>query len=259
MVLLPHPALTLNIGVQDILGILEDILKEKNWTNFEVANLKLVYTPYFLFNYDTLVEADIGGQAYSQGFSGLMAMNAVTGELEPTLTQIMESQPVSYEKEPSHDLQYELETPVFSNEEVKEAAKLKMAGQFNLPRKAVSITGIRVIYWPTWKVFVSLPRRTQRMDVDAVSGFPLNFEQVPTREKTWLEVSKETIGKMKTPGGWAEISKKAVAGAAKGGKVAAKGGSGAGGTLDWLIHSNTGRYALLAMLGLIVVIVFLYS
>jgi len=78
--LLDKPALKLNIGVQDILEILEQTLKQKNWNNFDVASLKLLYIPFYLFNYDTLIEVE--GQPYSQGFSGLMAMNAVTGELK---------------------------------------------------------------------------------------------------------------------------------------------------------------------------------
>ena len=107
--LLEYPALSLSIGVQDILSILEDTLKEKNWKNIELANLKLLYTPFYLFNYDTLVEVEMEGRTVSRGFSGLMALNGVTGELEPLLTEIMEKQPVSYEKEISHDLKHEVE------------------------------------------------------------------------------------------------------------------------------------------------------
>ena len=42
--LLEYPALSLSIGVQDILSILEDTLKEKNWKNFELANLVIPLT-----------------------------------------------------------------------------------------------------------------------------------------------------------------------------------------------------------------------
>ena len=85
MALLENPALSLSIGMQDILGILEATLREKNWKNFELANLKLVYEPYYIFNYDLLVEQEVQGQTFSQGTSGIIAMNAINGKLEPVL------------------------------------------------------------------------------------------------------------------------------------------------------------------------------
>jgi len=269
--LLEYPALTLSIGVQDILGILEDTLKEKNWKNFELANMKLLYTPYYLFNYDTLVEVEMEGRRYSQGFSGLMAMNAVTGELEPLLTDIMEKQPVSYEKEISHDLKYEVEPLAMSKKEVADAARVKIAGQFNLGKQDISVSGFRVVYWPVWRVFIQLPKPqgVQRMDVDAVSGYPLNFEQVPIREKGWLEVTSDTLAKMKTTKGWSELGKGVATAAARTASKGVRGsggegeegmsGEGCGGTLGWLMHSKMGIYSIILIIVLIVVFAVLYS
>ena len=132
--ILENPALTLSIRTKDVTEILEGVLKERNWNHFELANLKLAYVPFYIFNYDTLVEQEMQGQTYSQGFSGLMAMNAITGKLEPLLTQIMEEQPVDYEREISHELKYEMQSPAISMQEVKDTANIKLAGQFNVEK-----------------------------------------------------------------------------------------------------------------------------
>jgi hypothetical protein len=257
MALLENPALSLSIGMQDILGILEATLREKNWKNFELANLKLVYEPYYIFNYDLLVEQEVQGQTFSQGTSGIMAMNAINGKLEPVLTQILEEQPVSYEKEISHDMQYELDSASITKEEVPAAGKIKLAAQFSTKRDAVSISGIRLVYWPVWRIFVTLPRKTQRLDIEAVSGYTLNSEEVPTREKGWIEVTQDTLASLKTAKGWAEMSKKAAGATAAGMRTAVskekKEGSRSSGAAYWLLHTKVGQYTLILLILLVIV------
>jgi hypothetical protein len=257
--ILENPAPALNIGVQDILGILEGTLRDKNWRNFEMASLKLIYVPHYLFNYDVLVEQE----GSSQGFSGNMAMNAITGKLESLLSDVVEKQMISFEKELSHDLQYELEQPAVRENEVADACKVKLAGQFGVTKSAISVSGFRLVNWPVWRIFVQLPRRPmQKIDIEAVSGYALNFSEVPVKEKTWLEVTSDTLTKMKTPGGWAELSKKAASTAASGARAAATkepGETKAGGATYWLLHTKMGRYTILLVLLLIFLFIVMSS
>ncbi|MBI4215068.1 hypothetical protein HY546_03655 [archaeon] len=241
--ILDRPALKLNIGVEEILEILEDTLRERNWQNFEVASLKLVYSPYYIFNYDVLIQSE----AASQGFSGLMAINATTGKMEPQLAQIMEQQPVNYEKEPSHDIKFDLDSFALSEKELVDTCKMKLAAELQVPKDTLGVSAFRPVYWPTWRIFVSLPRRTQRVDVDAVAGFPLNIQEVPMREKSWLEVTGETLGKLKSPKGWIEVSKAAVS---HGAGAATSRGPGA---LSWL-GTKYGLYTVALIVILLVVL-----
>ncbi len=265
--LLEHPALKLSIGVQDILEVIEAVLREKNWRKFELMNFKLVYTPIYVFNYDILMEQDVQGQTYSQGMSGNMALNALTSKLEPVLTEIMEKQPVDYEKEISHDFDYDLEKSAITKEELHETCKIKLAGQYNVGKESVATSGFRIVYWPIWRVFVTMPKRIQRIQVDAVSGQTLNIEEVPEKEKSWIEVTQDTVEKMKTPQGWMELTKQAADLTAKGikatahvaSKSSAKAADGAAGSnfMNWLFHTKNGMYTLVGMLLLIVVLILL--
>ncbi len=257
--ILDNPALVLNIRMQDILDILESTLKERNWQHFDVANLKLSYLPYYIFNYDVLVEQKAGEQTYSQGFSGTMAMSAVDGKLEPLLTQIMEQQPVDYEKKVSHDLKYELNPPALKPDEAKQTAILKLAAKFGTGKDSIAVTGFRLVYWPVWKVFVTLPNKhIQRILVEGVSGYPLNIEEVPERELTWMEVTQETLEKLRTPKGWAELSGKLLNLTASAAKSAAgkKQKGFVSELVHWLLHTKLGRWTLLGIAVIILIILF---
>ena len=256
--ILENPALTLSIRTKDVTEILEGVLKERNWNHFELANLKLVYTPFYIFNYDTLVEQESQGQTYSQGFSGLMAMNAITGKLEPLLTQIMEEQPVDYEREISHELKYEMQNPAISMQEVKATANIKLAGQFNVGKDSMAVAGFRLVYWPVWKIFVTLPSQAiQKIEIEGVSGYPMNVEQVPEREKTWIEVTEDTLISLKSPQGWADLTKKAVqvtATGIKGNGEQGQGESKVSSLIAWLFKTKTGLITLGTIIALLAII-----
>lgn len=245
--ILENPALKLNIGMQDILEVLESTLKEKNWEHFELANLKLTYIPFYIFNYDTLIEQKIEEQTLSEGFNGLMAMNAITGKLEPLLTQIMNEQAVDYEKKIEHELQYEMQNPSILGDEAKQTAKLRLAGQFKVGKDSLAISGMRLVYWPIWKIFVTLSnKRVQRIEVEAVSGYPMNIEEVPEREKTWMEVTGDTLKELKTAKGWAKLSKTTLK--TTGAAVQSVGEKSKGPItkmFNWLLYTKIGRYVLI--------------
>lgn len=261
---LESPALVLNINVQDVLGILEKTLKEKNWANFEVANLKLVYVPYYVFNYDVLVETDVQGQPFSQATTGVAALNAVNGKLDRFLAETLEQRPVSYEKEISHGLEYELQPLAITRAEVTDACRVKLAGQYNVKKENLSAFGFRTLYWPVWRIFVTLPDKTQRIEIDAVSGTPLNFEEVPEREKGWIEVTQDTIQKMKSPSGWAELARTTGSTITAVAKTAAtkepqENAPRASGAAYWLFHTKAGQYTMLLLAVLTIIIYFLYA
>lgn len=258
--ILDNPALALNINVQDLNSIIEKTLRERNWKSFEMMDIKLVYTPFYLFNYDVLLEQKVEQQTYSQGSSGVSAINAITGRLEPFLVEIMNRQPVKYEKDITHGLQFDVEQAAIRQAELQDTCKIKMAGQFSVGKEAIAVSGFRLIYWPVWKVFVTLPNNIQRMEVDAVAGYTLNLEEVPKREIGWIEVTAETINKLKTPEGWKELTKTALSVTTAGFKGAAgKEAKGkAGGVSYWLFHTRMGRYTILFLIILILVAFYIF-
>jgi hypothetical protein len=210
--ILSLPTYKLRIRLNDALGILDGIMKEKHWRRFDVASIKLVYEPYFLFNYDVYLEMkDQVKGTVSQTFGSRMALNGVTGTLAPEIIRVIESQPVETEKEISHSIEFEVEKPTITDSEIKNVAKVKIAGQVGIGKEGVVVSGLKAVYLPVWRVFASIKGKgTYRIDIDGLMGLPFNYQQVPERERGVLEITQETLEELKNPNAWGKYAKKAI-------------------------------------------------
>jgi len=188
-----------------VVAAVDKSLRKRGWTEFEISNLKLYYLPYYVFNYDLLIEEKVRGQEFSQGSSGSMGMDAVSGKIEPIITELLDSQPVSFEKKVSHDISFEAVPPAMTLEEVKDAAARRIAGQFNVGHESVKCTGFRLFYWPVWRVFISMPQGFYRLDIEGFSGVIFNENEIPVRPKTWQDTVSDTISLLKSPKGWVHL------------------------------------------------------
>ncbi len=261
MVKLDSPAASLSIDFSDVTDILEDILEGKHWKEFDPSSIELDFIPFYIFNYDILVEQEMRGETVSQGFSGQTSLNAVDANIEPMVPRIMDNQPIDFKKEiqVEHN-NYNVNTPAVSEDELKKTCEIKLATQFNVSQEDVATSAFRLVYWPVWTIFVKIPDQgIHKLYIDGVAGQPLNVEEVPEREKGWVEVSKETFTKLKSPRGWGEVGKKAAKTAAKGAKSTATSSeeSSGPGVTGWLLHSKPGIYTLILLILLMIIWFFL--
>lgn len=210
--ILSLPTYKLRIRLNDALGILDGIMKEKHWRKFDVASIKLVYEPYWLFNYDVYLEMkDQVKGTVSQTFGSRMALNAVTGDLAPEIMRVIESQPVETEKEISHSIEFDAEKLTITKDEIKNVSKVKIAGQVGIGKEGVVVSGLKAVYLPVWRVFTSIKGKgTYRVDIDGLMGLPFNYQQVPERERGVLEITQETLEELKNPSAWGKYAKKAI-------------------------------------------------
>lgn len=249
--ILSLPTYKLRIRLNDALGILDGIMKEKHWHRFEVASIKLVYEPYWLFNYDVYLEMkDQVRGTVSQSFGSRMALNAVTGELAPEIIRVVESQPVETEKEISHSIEFEVDKPTITEEDIKSVAKVKISGQVGIGREGVVVSGLKAVYLPVWRVFTSIKSKgTYRIDIDGLMGLPYNYQQVPERERGILEITQETLEELKDPSAWGKYAKKAIGMVEKKGK----------GETESIVQKIGIEKLILAGVGIVVFIILLAS
>ncbi len=249
--LLDKPAFSLLISDSDLPGILKAILKERHWRNFEVASADLVYVPHWLFNFDVYYESPEGIQTYSSQ----MSMNAVTGELNPILVEILKEIPVNQSKEIPENAK--VEPVAVSLEEAKDVSKIKIAGELKLPKDKITTYGFRLVYLPVYKTWVKLGKKIQRIEIDGISGSPMNIQEVPERKRGFIEITKETLEALTTPEGWMDYSKKAgkwITDVAKATGGAVAGQFKKGGIINWLLFTRPGQYTLLV----IIIMILLY-
>lgn len=254
--LLDAPALQLRYALKDVLGIVERVLKERHWHKFDIESISLVYVPHWFFNFDVYQEA----QGQSQAYASQMALDATTGKLNPMVIQILDEIPTKREREPKHGIEFEAWKPAVRIEEVKDVAAIKVAGEMNIAKQAVTVSGVELVYVPYWQVWVRLPTGTMRVDLDAISGSPANISKVPERERGQMEITMEMLQELTTPQGWVDYSKKAFS---WGAGASAKAGAGimhelTSGVVPWMLNTQIGRYTALAIIILVLLAYLIY-
>jgi hypothetical protein len=250
---LDAPALQLRVTMEDVMGILEGILKQRHWKKFDLANISLVYVPYWFFNYDIYQEAS--GQ--SQTYSAQMCMDAVRGELQPIMINILDSIPVEQEKELTHGIKYELMKALVSKDEAAKVAQLKVAGETGLPKDTVTISGMHLVFVPIWRIWVTLKAGIQRIELDGVSGSPFHIDRVPEKQRGIQEVTEDMLKDLSTPAGWVDYSQRAFD---WGLGAISKAGSGASGSglWPWLVTTRSGHLTLLAVVIILLLVYVVY-
>lgn len=188
------------------LGLVQKEIRHKGWKNVEVEDVRLVYTPFYVFGFDVATEgtAPIGGKA---------ALNAYNGDLDELVPMIIE-RPLTRQSKPEEGA--EVEDTSIPAVEAKGVARDKISVQTAVPRDRVSVSAVSKVYIPYYRVWGSVGHDSFRAHVDALMGSVVGLEAIHERPKTWSESTSQTLGKLKSPSGWAELGGKTI-GALSGG------------------------------------------
>ncbi|NYZ74850.1 hypothetical protein H0O03_01130 [Candidatus Micrarchaeota archaeon] len=213
--LLDAPTFELTLTPEVALGIVQKSVNSKGWKKYDVSDIKLVYTPFYVFTFDI--------SAGEQNPSGKAALNAYSGELSDFVPVLMD-RPLKKTRNTAEKFEAEVEASAISSQEAKASAQAKVAAQVGAQKDQVTISAVNKIYIPFFRVWVDVADDTYKIDVDASLGAPLGAEAVPARQKGWNEATTETLDKMKTPGGWMELGGKTIGEAGK--AVSSKGDKG---------------------------------
>ncbi|HEV8289496.1 MAG TPA: hypothetical protein VGQ00_00900 [Candidatus Norongarragalinales archaeon] len=185
---------------ESAIDLVQKEVKKKGWTKFDLGDIKLVYTPFYVFNYDVSAE----GQ---EPQSGRAAINAYTGDLDEFVPVLLER---SLKKSKTSEPGAEIESTAVKEDEVRSVAQRKIAGMSSAKRDDVTVSAISKIYVPFFRVFVDVADDTFKIDVDAALGSPEGVEAIPAKTKTTAEVASATIKKMTTPQGFLDLLKQSV-------------------------------------------------
>jgi hypothetical protein len=174
--LLDAPALKLVLTPENALGMVQKELSKKGWQKYEVSQIKLVYTPYYTFSFDILVEGTAP--------AGNAALNAFTGELNDFVPMIL-GRPS--QKVRSSEMDGEVERTAIKESEVKEVAQAKLAAHAGVKKDTVVVSAVNKIYLPFYRIWLNAANDSFQVNIDAAVGAPFGFEAIPVREKTLKE------------------------------------------------------------------------
>ena len=207
--LLNKPSFPISFTLEDTVAFIEDLIKSRGWTDFEVADIKLLYTPYWVFNYSAFQETvreETKSKIVSDINEGRLAMNAVTGEFNEEVPELLNTYTLERIRKPEEGYQFEIIQPIIEEDKVKSLAPLKLAQKMQLGKENVVISGLTLAFVPIWTVNVFVAEGVFRLEINAVTGESSGEEEVPEREKGWLEVTQQTLEELKEPGAWLRYS-----------------------------------------------------
>ena len=211
---------------EDCVAYIESLIKSRGWTNFEVADVKLVYYPYWFYRYDTYEEsvdetvsledeeaeeegdeglATDGGSVTSTS-SGYLALDAVTAEINEEIASFIESEEPKRIKEVEEGYEFGVPRHKIKQHGAEKIAPLKTAEHLGVPLDKVIISHLKLIHVPYWNINVSVAEGVYAFEINAVSGEPTSEEEIPEREKGWMEITNETLEELKQPGAWVEYA-----------------------------------------------------
>ena len=215
------------------LGIVQKTVLSKGWKQFDVSDVKLVYTPYWVFSFDVL--------AGESNPTGKTALNAYTGELNDYVPYLIE-RPLKKVKETEEGAEAEVLPTAIAKSELSEVAATKVAAHAGIKKEMVSISAATKYYIPSFQIWVDAAGDSFKIDIDALLGNPQGSEAIPERPRGFSESAGETVKKLKSPSGWVELIGKTLA-AVTGVVKPPAAGEGGG-----VAKSPLVRYALLALL-----------
>ncbi len=195
--LLDAPAFKPVLTPESALGIVAKALQEAGFAKFDVTDIKLVYTPYYMFSFDVIAQE-------GQSPSGKTAMNAYSGDLNDFVPILFE-RPLKTLKQTEENAVVE-ETAI-STTEAKDAAASKLAAQVGLKKDTIAVSAVKKIYVPAFRIWIDVAGDTHKFEIDALLGAPSGLEILPPKPHHPTDDVKSVLNKMKSPQGWIDLFK----------------------------------------------------
>lgn len=230
---LDAPTFNLVLTPEGALSLVQREAAHRGFKKIEVEEVRLIYTPFYLFSFDVRAEGN------APPIAGKAAINAYTGDISDLVPYIID-RPLNKTKNPSEG--GEVEETAITIPEAKDATKDKIAAQTGLGREKVSVSAFSKVYIPFFRIWLEVGHTPLKVDVDALMGTPLGLEGLPHKEKTWGEATSETLSKLKTPSGWVDLTGKLIGSLTGGGKGGGhgEGGNAHGGGAGSVDHEGAG-------------------
>ena len=204
---LGNPLLPINVPVDEALSKLSALLLEKNWNEIEIGTPKLTLVPFYSFNYHYFTEEDKGSsKVVTSSKDGFLSFDAITLKIDEGMGKLLSSSKDKIVNEISLKEFVEKEMKI-EKREVSAVIQFKVAALFNVPKKNVVISNPKKYLIPLYEFSFSIAAENQLVVVNAVDGSVKGMDKIPVREKSAVEVTRETLSDLRKPKAWVEYSK----------------------------------------------------
>lgn len=210
---LEKPSFPVSLTLGEAEGKVSAFLNQKHWTNFSFARTKLVFVPYWFFNYHISKDSEDKTELIGDGFN---AMNAFENDFDEEIADIARNPDLTKTNEVSEDDEFNVLNSKTTEHEAREIILVKLADQQQVLRDSILISGLELNYVPFWIVKVSIGEKELGLTVNASDGKLLHGDLIPNREKDMSELTSEALKELSNPLEWLNYSKDIASSVAKG-------------------------------------------
>jgi|GEM_PF-1847872 len=240
----PKKTLPVLIDEKGATDIYKDILHERNIRKHKEMGVDIVFRPYWFFTYtcELLMRDQDKNVIDSQEFGGREAIDAINGGVADYLPKTLQEEPIELVDldeevkmlEESNMAQYKVEHPRIKEEELQKFVQQKIAGVVRAEKENTSVAGFELVYAPVWRFWFEHKKRPHNIQIDAATGMPANYDDLPLNPKTWKDVVVDDLLALKNPKKWSKFVKsKAKFPEYKGAKGGGAGFNRGGKPRDW--------------------------
>lgn len=215
--LLDAQTFELSVTPEVALSLVQKEVSRSGHKDLDVQQIRLFYTPFWVFTFDV--------EGAAQPISGKTALNASSGDVSEFVPVLID-RPLNKTKRTAENVESEIEATAVDRREVEKVAQARVAAQIGVRKEQVSVSAFQKFYIPFYRVWFSVAGTPMKAEVDGCLGAVFGLEGVPKKQKSMDDVTRETLEKMKSPSGWAELAGRTVDAAT--GAATGKGGGNKG-------------------------------
>lgn len=210
---LEKPSFPVSLSQGDAEEKVSALLNQKNWTSFSFARTKLVFVPYWFFNYHISKDSEDKTELIGDGFN---AMNAFENDFDQEIADIARNPDLEKTNEVNEDDEFNVLNSKTTEQEAREIILVKLADQQQVPKASILLSGLEMNYVPFWIVKIRIGEKELGLTVNASDGKLLHDELIPNREKGMSELTSEALKELSNPLEWLNYSKDIASSVAKG-------------------------------------------
>ena len=207
---LGNPLLPINIPAVSAAESIKKKLAEKNWHEYEQKPLLLNLVPYFLFNYHYFIESDSKEhRVVKRSLDGILVIDGHDITIREDLVELIKNNWKNSLPEVPRG-SFDEKWCNIEKKDIEDVLKVKTAEHFEVPKSNVVISSAKKLFLPLYKTSVVLDKREYKLIINAVDGKIEGLKQIPEREKSYSEITTETINELKDPRNWIKYSIEAI-------------------------------------------------
>jgi len=199
---LKESSFPLSFSLEETTEFIKQTLEEKNWFEFEVIEVKIVFFPFYFYSFEAFFESDeTGKKIVSETTNGKLALNGLTGELDESIPVPESNELVKEIDEIPENIPFE-EKSFELNEKIEQIVQIKTAEHLHSAKDNVIIHSLKKVLYPVWIIDFSVAEQTFQFTVSGVDGSVISEEEIPERELGFWEITEETLHELQSPASW---------------------------------------------------------